>query len=93
MNIQEFKKEVGGRFFTAVFLKKDGTLREMTCRFGVKKALKGGQLSYNPDDYNNMIVYDIDKKEYRTISVDRLVVLKYNGKEFVGRNALNKVLT
>jgi hypothetical protein len=84
MNIQEFKNEVKGNFFRACFIKKDGTTREMTARFGVKKHLKGGELTYNPADYNYIVVFDVEKKAYRTISMDTLIFLRYNGKEVVG---------
>lgn len=88
MNIQEFKTEVKGNFFRACFLKKDGTVREMTARFGVKKHLKGGELSYNPEDFNYVIVFDVEKEAYRTINMDKLIFLRYNGKEFLGNKAL-----
>jgi len=93
MNVQEFKKEVKGNFFRACFIKKDGTVREMTARFGVKKHLKGGKLKYNPEFLNYIVVFDIDKSEYRTINMDKLVFLKYNGKEVLGPNALTYMLS
>lgn len=88
MDIQEFKNEVKGNFFRACFVKKDGTIREMTARFGVKKYLKGGELSYNPESHNYIVVFDIEKKEYRTINLDKLVYLRYNKKEVIGNQAL-----
>jgi hypothetical protein len=92
MNIQEFKNEVKGNFFRACFIKKDGTTREMTARFGVKKHLKGGELTYTPADYNYIVVFDIEKKAYRTINMDSLIFLRYNGKEVLGHNALLREL-
>lgn len=88
MNIQEFKNEVKGNFFRACFIKKDGTMREMTARFGVKKHLKGGELSYNPEEFNYIVVFDVEKEAYRTINLDKLVYLRYNGKEVIGNKAL-----
>ena len=88
MNIQEFKSEVKGNFFRACFLKKDGTVREMTARFGVKKHLKGGELGYNAEALNYIIVFDVEKEAYRTINMDKLIFLRYNGKEIVGNQAL-----
>jgi hypothetical protein len=88
MNIQEFKNEVKGNFFRACFVKKDGTFREMTARFGVKKYLKGGELKYSPEAHNYIVVFDVDKKEYRTINMDKLIYLRYNGKEVIGDKAL-----
>jgi hypothetical protein len=92
MNIQEFKTEVKGNFFRACFIKKDGTVREMTARFGVKKHLKGGELKYNPESLNYIVVFDIDKGEYRTINMDKLIYLRYNGKEVVGSQAMMDAL-
>lgn len=88
MNIREFKNEVKGNFFRACFLKKDGTVREMTARFGVKKHLKGGELGYNPEALNYIIVFDVEKEAYRTINMDKLIFLRYNGKEVLGNSAL-----
>lgn len=88
MNIQEFKNEVKGNFFRACFVKKDGTIREMTARFGVKKYLKGGELGYVPEERGYIVVFDVDKKEYRTINMDKLIFLRYNGKETIGNYAL-----
>ena len=92
MDLQAFRNEVGGKFFSAIFVKKDGTVREINCRLGVKKHLKGGSLSYNPDDFNYLVVFDVEKKEYRTINMDRLIMLKFNGKEIVGNKALLEML-
>lgn len=89
MNIYILKKELKGKFFSATFLKKDGTVRKINCRLGVVKALKGGELRYNAEAANNLIVWDLQKKEYRTISLDKLVTLRYNGKEILGKDALN----
>lgn len=78
--IEELEKELkNGRIFSVSFHKKDGTLREMTARLGVKKHLKGGTLSYNPKEHNNLIVFDMVKKGYRTIPFDRVISLKANG--------------
>ena len=89
LNIEQFKNEVKGNFFRACFLKKDGTVREMTARFGVKKYLKGGELTYNPEERGYIVVFDVEKKEYRTINMDKLIFLRYNGKEVVGKGELN----
>jgi hypothetical protein len=88
MNIQEFKDEVKGKFFRACFIKKDGTIREMTARFGVKSHLKGGELTWNPEAFNHIVVFDVEKEAYRTINLDKLIYLRYNGKEVVGKQAL-----
>jgi hypothetical protein len=93
LTIEQFKKEVKGNFFRACFIKKDGTVREMTARFGVKKHLKGGELTYNPEALNYIVVFDVEKEAYRTINMNQLIFLRYNGKEVVGNKALEHVLS
>lgn len=78
---EEFREVVNGKFFTCEFRKLDGTVRKIRCRLGVTKGLKGGSLTYNPAERNNLIVWDIEKQEYRTIKFDRLISMKYNGTE------------
>lgn len=93
MNIYTLKNELKGKFFSATFIKKDGTIRKINCRLGVIKALSGGNLKYDAMAANNLVVFDIQKKEYRTIPLDRLVTLRYNGKEVVGKDALKLALS
>lgn len=81
MNADDFRKLIGGRIFSAEFTKKDGTVRKIVCRCGVSKDLRGGELTYNPSTYNNLIVWDLHKKSYRTIKFDNLRNIKYNGIE------------
>lgn len=71
-----------GRIFSVQFTKRDGTLRDMVCRLGVKKKLKGGDRAYNPDDYNLVFVYDMQKEGYRSIPFDRLHLLNINGQSY-----------
>ena len=68
--------------FSVVFLKKNGELRRMTCMLGVKKHLKGGTLSYNPGERNNLIVFDMQKEDYRTINLDTLMSISMKGVEY-----------
>ena len=71
-----------GRFFSAIFIKKDGTLRTMNCRLGVKKYLKGGELRFSPSKKGLVVVFDVDKKEYRMININTTQSLKVNGEEY-----------
>ena len=68
--------------FSVVFLKKNGELRPMTCMLGVKKHLKGGRLTYNPKERNNLIVFDMQKEGYRTINLDTLITISMKGVEY-----------
>lgn len=78
MTKTEIKKMVGNQFFSAVFVKRNGEVRKMLCRVGVKKYLKGGKKKYDYDHL--MTVYDVKKKGYRTINLDTLTQVKANGK-------------
>lgn len=43
LTVEKFKAFVGNKFFTAVFIKKDGTERTLTGRLAVRKYVKGTQ--------------------------------------------------
>lgn len=80
-HVDEFKAMVGSRIFSAEFVKKNGELRKIVCRLGVTKALKGGELTYNPSEKNYLVVYDLQKKSYRTINFNTLTNIKFMGIE------------
>ena len=75
-------KENKNLIFSVVFLKKNGELRPMTCMLGVKKHLKGGRLSYDPKERNNLIVFDMQKEGYRTINLDTLTLVNMKGVQY-----------
>jgi hypothetical protein len=79
MKVDELKAMVGDKIFTVLFIKKDGTLREMNCRLGVKKHLKGGELGYNAKELNYLPVYDIQKEGYRMINVTTIKEIRFKG--------------
>lgn len=58
-----------GRVFTATFVKKDGTTRDMNCRLGVVKHLAGGESTTAHKD-NLLTVYDMQSSGYRCINLD-----------------------
>ena len=72
-----------GKIFSASFTKADGSERIILCRTGVKKDLKGKGLNYDPRKVHNLIVWDLDKEQYRTIKTDRLNWIKTGGKKFI----------
>lgn len=61
---------VGGKFFTVEFIKQDGSLREMNCRLGVKKHLKGGTKTLT-DNY--ICVYDVKSNGYRAVDPEKVI--------------------
>lgn len=58
-----------GRVFTVEFVKQNGEKRKMNARLGVTKYLKGTgtRITANP---NNIVVFDMQIQEYRTIPCD-----------------------
>ena len=75
----ELINESNGRIFSVTFVKKDGSVREMVARLGVKKHLKGGSLGYNPKDFDLITVFDFQKKDYRSIQTKTLSRLRLDG--------------
>ena len=71
-----------GNVFSVVFLKKDGTIRHMTCRFGVKKHLKGGKLKFNPLERSLLVVFDMQKESYRMINLETISNINMKGVDY-----------
>jgi hypothetical protein len=80
--ISTLKELVGNKIFAVEFIKKDGSLRKMVCRLGVKKHLKGGELKYSPEDFNYLTVFDLQSEEYRTINVNTLKTITFEGVKY-----------
>ena len=77
MNVTEFKEMVAdGKIFTVEFIKKDGTLRKMNARLGVKKHLKGGTLAFDPSERNLLPVFDMQKEAFRMINANTIHEIK-----------------
>lgn len=83
MITQELLKELNsGKIFTAVFKKKDGSIRTMNCRMNVAKYVNGKGLAFNPMDKGLLPVFDLQKDAYRFINLNTLMSIKANGKEY-----------
>lgn len=68
---------VKDKFFTCQFVKKDGNVRVINCRLGVKKHLKNPDfVRKNQTDY--IVAYDIQVRQYRNISLNNLQWLRLN---------------
>lgn len=66
-----------GKFCSVSFATVDGReIKQMVCRTGVKKHLKGG-VKATPKDL--ITVYSMDRRGYRSISPER--ILSVNGKQ------------
>ncbi len=76
--IRELLQSNGDNFFHCQFIKKDGTIRDMTCRLGVKKYLKGGEFS-GKEHQDLLPVFDTVKGEYRSISCSQVKSISMKG--------------
>lgn len=80
VKLREAIDNTKGKFFTVWFLKKDQTLRKMTCRTGVKKGLKGengvGVLRAKPSNTNIVSVFEMQVNGYRSFDLGRVVSFK-----------------
>lgn len=60
-----------GRAFAVTFTKRTtGEVRHMNARLGVKKGVKGVGLKFDPSERDLLIVYDLQKQAFRSISLD-----------------------
>jgi hypothetical protein len=81
---QTIEKIVGNKFFYISYFKKDGSLRKMqSARLNVKKHLKGG-INRNPNiGKNQLIVFDNNISEYRTINLNKIYKIKCGDIELI----------
>ena len=85
INKETAKKHIyktNGKFFSAVFIKKNGDKRFIHCMTKSKTGVKGVGLKYNPDAVNNVIVKDLKIHQFRTINVDTLIELNTGGVKY-----------
>jgi hypothetical protein len=90
MNIdKKLLKEFGdNKLFTVTFIKKDGSVRHMTCRNGVKKHLNPNSRGMSEAqlenlELNNILrVFEMPAGQYRSIPCDRLLEIKGHGYKF-----------
>ena len=75
-----------GNFFTVHFRKKDGTVRVMNCRGGVKKHLTGGGRVWNPESKGMVFVWDTVAKGYRTLNTKTATFAAIDGQEYFTSN-------
>jgi len=77
--ITEMIKSTNGRFFSVCFVKKDGTVRKMTARLGVRKGINGKGMAYNPSERDLMVVWDTGKKDFRMVNLKTISTIKFKG--------------
>jgi hypothetical protein len=80
MTVREFRMMVGEtKIFSVDFIKKDGSLRTMIARLGVRKHLQGGTLKYNAEERSLLPVFDMEKQAYRMVNVSTIKEIRHEG--------------
>ena len=77
-NLKDFIDNNKGKVMTIVFRKKNGTIRTLNTRTGVKKNITGKGLTYSPEDYGYLILWDLLKGGYRTVTLSTIEHVKAN---------------
>ena len=76
---KQYIYKTNGKIFSAVFVKKNGEKRQMGCRHGVAKYVKGVGLKFKPEERDLIGVFDMHKKAYRFINAKTLEQIKVRG--------------
>lgn len=84
LTVEQFTDMVkSGRIFGVSFIKRTtGELRTMTARLGVKKFLRGGELSYSPAKKHLLTVFDMSAKGYRSIPFEGIKQVSIGGQSY-----------
>lgn len=69
----------GNCIFGATFTKKDGSVRNMTCRLGVKKGTNGKGLNFDPLEKGLLPVFDMQAGGFRMINLNTVTELRIKG--------------
>lgn len=76
--VKNLVENTKGRFFKVSFRKKDGTVRDMTCRIGVK-----AHMTTNKERHfdHGAVVWDTTKEQYRTVLYASVLYFKCGSTE------------
>lgn len=76
--------ETQGRIFSVYFKKRgDHTMRDMTCRRGVKQGITGKGLRYDPKPKLLLPVFEMPTKNRRMVPLDGLVSFNIGSETFI----------
>ena len=78
VNLRSFVENQNGLFVSLDFLKVDGSKRTLTGRLGVTAPLKGGANKVEASDRPYLTMFDIQIRQYRTVSLDTVSELRAN---------------
>ena len=80
----ELIKGTDGKIFSVGFYKKDKSFREMVARLGVyshRKTTNRKSVAHKLDN-SYVLVFDMQKRQYRMINLETLKYIKTSGREY-----------
>lgn len=86
MNLDQFILDSNGKFVSVDFIKKDGSLRTITGRLGVKAPLKGGKSTLDPNEY--ITIYSLADEGYRAINRKTIQAVSVNGLRIINKKGV-----
>lgn len=75
------KVSTNGKIFGVEFIKKDGSIRRMSCRLGVRKHQVGGKNTTNHIP-KYLTVFSQNDDNYRNVNIETITEIKGCGKVF-----------
>lgn len=81
--LESMIRSAGYQFISVKFTKKNGDVRLMHGRLGVKKYLQGGTNKVVKDTNSYMVLWDKQASGYRTINLDTVTELKMNHHQYL----------
>jgi len=80
---KELIRETNGLIFSSTFIKKNNSIRTLTCRLGKRyKSKTGKSAPYKASNYNLLPVYDMSKKAFRMLNFNTLLTLTINKNKY-----------
>jgi hypothetical protein len=82
-SLLEAIQKADGSLFSIIFIKKDGSLREMVARTGVTKGVNGAGLKFDPKARGLLPVYDMHKDAWRMVNLNTVKAIKLKKNQYV----------
>jgi hypothetical protein len=80
--VSDLFKLFPNRIFSCVFVKKNGEIRTMNCRLGVKKGVRGTGKSISSPSNSYVTVFDMNKDQFRVINLETMIMINIGGKQY-----------
>lgn len=80
---KELIRDTNGQIFSSTFIKKDNSIRTLTCRLRKRyKSKTGRKAPYKAKEYNLLPVYDMKIKDFRMLNFNTLLTLTINKNKY-----------